>query len=137
MVHLGTKAKIRRCTISARVYRAATGKWEDLGVIASSKKLWRVEKAMKKILDLFKRKKPVTIIEEKIPEPLKEEPITAELISDKNQPGYKVMPVYEGIKVLKILSVVIGETATYYRCIMDDGTVRFVPKSLFDEVNAI
>lgn len=28
-------------TVSARVWRAKTGRWEDLGVIASSRETWR------------------------------------------------------------------------------------------------
>ena len=32
-----SKAKVRKATISARVYRAETGKWEDLGVISKTK----------------------------------------------------------------------------------------------------
>lgn len=31
----------RKITISARVWRAKTGRWEDLGVVASSRTSWR------------------------------------------------------------------------------------------------
>ena len=32
-----TNVKIKKSVISARVYRAQTGKWEDLGIIYQSK----------------------------------------------------------------------------------------------------
>lgn len=41
------KAKTRKVTIKARVYRAATGQWEDLGVIYSSKS--RIKNIINKI----------------------------------------------------------------------------------------
>lgn len=34
---VSAKAKTRKSTISARVYRSATDEWEDLGVIARNK----------------------------------------------------------------------------------------------------
>jgi len=34
---MDTKASTRKATISAKVFRKATGKWEDLGVIARPK----------------------------------------------------------------------------------------------------
>ena len=34
-----TKADTRKATISARVYRASTGQWEDLGIIWQTKGL--------------------------------------------------------------------------------------------------
>ena len=40
--------KIHRATIRARVFHAATGEWEDLGII------WRMNGIMKNILDRTK-----------------------------------------------------------------------------------
>ena len=34
------KAKVKSHTIKARVFRVSTGKWEDLGIIATSKADW-------------------------------------------------------------------------------------------------
>ena len=36
MAKVEAKAKTRKATIRARVYRASTGQWEDLGVISRS-----------------------------------------------------------------------------------------------------
>ena len=41
-----TKAKTN-FTINARVYRAATGKWEDIGVISSTKKWFNIRRRIK------------------------------------------------------------------------------------------
>ena len=46
MIQLG-KAKVRKGTIKARVYRAATGQWEDLGVICSTSLVWRIKNKIK------------------------------------------------------------------------------------------
>jgi len=34
---MGVKGKVKKATILARVYRAKTGQWKNLGVIARSK----------------------------------------------------------------------------------------------------
>ena len=43
-----TKAKVKKATIKARVFRAETGKWEDLGVI------WKSQGRLKKLIDKIK-----------------------------------------------------------------------------------
>lgn len=35
---MNAKGKVKNFTMSARVFRVATGKWENLGIIAKSKK---------------------------------------------------------------------------------------------------
>ena len=52
---------------------------------------------------------------------------------NKNQPKIKTMPVYKGLKVLKVLHISIGEKGSSYRCVMEDGTQALVPTSLFKE----
>lgn len=42
--------KLKKGTVSARVYRAATGKWENLGVIASTSKWFNFKQGVKKWL---------------------------------------------------------------------------------------
>lgn len=54
-----------------------------------------------------------------------------------NQPDYKVMPEWQGVKVYKILSVSIGEDEILYRCILENGETAFIPKEAFDEVNEL
>lgn len=49
---LGASAKARKSTMSIRVYRAKTGKWEDYGIVASSSK-WIMFKV--KIKRIFKK----------------------------------------------------------------------------------
>lgn len=36
MSNVIAKFKLKKATISARVYRASSGKWEDLGMVAST-----------------------------------------------------------------------------------------------------
>lgn len=36
--------------IRARVFRIATGQWEDLGVISSSKLVWRIKKWLGRLI---------------------------------------------------------------------------------------
>jgi hypothetical protein len=53
-----------------------------------------------------------------------------------NQPDYLVMPELDGVKVYKILQVSIDDKGNIlYRCILENGETKFVPKELFDEVN--
>jgi len=49
MKGLKAKAKIKKARISARVYRAETGKWENLGVI------YKVENFLEKIIKKLKK----------------------------------------------------------------------------------
>jgi len=42
--------KVKRADIKARVYRAATGKWEDLGVIASTDWKWNLVNKIKEVV---------------------------------------------------------------------------------------
>lgn len=42
----------RKAEISIRVFRAATGKWEDYGVVSSYKKSWKIKNFFK---TLFKK----------------------------------------------------------------------------------
>jgi len=55
------------------------------------------------------------------------------LNENKNQPKVKKMPIYKGLKVLKVLHISIGEKESFYKCVMEDGTQELVPISLFKE----
>ncbi len=51
-----------------------------------------------------------------------------------NEVNQEQLPTVDGLKVLKVLQVVIGEdTEKSYLCIMEDGTKQEVPASVFGE----
>jgi len=48
--------KVKRADIKARVYRATTGKWEDLGIITSTDRFWKIKKFIWKVVNYVRRK---------------------------------------------------------------------------------
>lgn len=56
MGHVVVKGKARRAVMSARVYRAATDTWEDLGVIAHSSRLAMMKINFVKFINKIKTK---------------------------------------------------------------------------------
>ena len=52
---------------------------------------------------------------------------------NKNKPIIKEpIPLYNGVQILKILHVTIGEDSDSYNCIMGDGTIKNVPMEFFE-----
>lgn len=43
------KTKVKKGTIRAKVFRAETGQWEDLGIIASTNIFWKIKNKIKKL----------------------------------------------------------------------------------------
>lgn len=38
---------------------------------------------------------------------------------------------YEGLEILKVLNIVIGDEV-FYNCILEDGSVKAIPKRFFE-----
>ena len=58
------------------------------------------------------------------------------LNENKNQPiiSDKDLPKFEGVKVLKVLRIVIDRDESFYNCVMEDGTIRPIPIGAFGDV---
>ena len=109
-----TRAKYKG-QISARVYRAKTDTWEDLGVISTTK------------LSLLGRIKKVFGF--KTPGKMSYAPL----------PEYKgrlkdLLPKLNGKEILRVISKSIGEDETTFNCLMDDGSIETVEAGLLEEV---
>lgn len=48
-------------------------------------------------------------------------------MSDENKNQPKGLTEYKGRKILKVLHIVIGEDKSFYRCIMEDGSIELIP----------
>ena len=43
-----------KAEMKIRVYRANTGKWKNLGIVASTDRFWKIKKVIKKMMNLRK-----------------------------------------------------------------------------------
>ncbi len=52
---------------------------------------------------------------------------------NKNQPiiADKDLPVIDGVKVLKVLRIIIDRDESFFNCVMEDGTIRPIPVEAF------
>ena len=52
---------------------------------------------------------------------------------NKNQPIIedKDLPKIDGVKVLKVLRIIIDRDESFFNCVMDDGTIKPVPVEKF------
>ena len=113
-MNIGTRAKYKG-QISARVYRAKTDTWEDLGVISTSK------------LSLFDKTKKFLGFE--VPGQVSYTPLPEYKANLKSPP-----PKVNGKEILRVISKSIGEDETTFNCLMDDGSIETVEAGLLEEV---
>lgn len=62
-------------------------------------------------------------------------PVIEEVLGrvNKNMLSVKELPTIDGVKVLKILHIVVSDQGESYMCIMDDGKMKVVARNLFKE----
>lgn len=55
---------------------------------------------------------------------------------NKNKPiiADKDLPTVDGVKVLKVIRIIIDRDESFYNCVMDDGTIRPISTKEFGEV---
>jgi len=131
MGDIKASAKVKKGTISARVFRAATGKWEDLGVIAKT-----AEKGLLgRLKEMLAGKKQGRLAGPGLPDP----PLPASAPVRQAAPAPCKLfrgvpnPSQYPVGVLRVLQVTITEDRVLFRCIMEDGSIEFIDADQFKE----